>query len=370
MIAPRTEVSPLSCIYCAETLSPQTRNAHAIPSSLGGRKQSRETECSGCNEYFNRLDGSVSEALRPLSASAGAVTAKGKRIEAAVHGTAEGSLRVWGPIAQRRTRSPEFSFHDEKKTKYVGALPRDDIERASVIAKHLYDDGHTVQDLVDERVRLRYDFGTGGSRRVDPGTFTVRLGGREHGRAFAKMLISLVGCFDGAAARSSYLEPARQFARNDAGSVEFWAENNTFGCGLLTDLPVFAHEFAVWSSQGNLVALVRFFGRLQFTAVLASRWQRAPLAIAYAVDPQGLVPPREASKKGDGPALGLVHPGSLREVTESFSAWFLEMCRRDDAASGARWPALPPDPARLEPLIKKRLHELWAKDRKRKDRPQ
>src|SRR5262245_8632713 len=46
----------LRCIYCPAVLGADTRLAHAVPNVLGGRKKSRMTECSSCNQYFAPLE--------------------------------------------------------------------------------------------------------------------------------------------------------------------------------------------------------------------------------------------------------------------------------------------------------------------------
>lgn len=70
----------MTCIYCREALTPVTREAHYIPSAIGGRLSSRTVCCDLCNNGFRPIEGAFCDALADLTALVGVV--RGERWQA------------------------------------------------------------------------------------------------------------------------------------------------------------------------------------------------------------------------------------------------------------------------------------------------
>jgi len=57
----------MKCIFCENELSPQTKPEHILLSSLGGRKTTRQVDCTTCNETFgNLIDNAMGEQIKVL----------------------------------------------------------------------------------------------------------------------------------------------------------------------------------------------------------------------------------------------------------------------------------------------------------------
>jgi hypothetical protein len=358
------------CLYCHAPLTESTREAHVLAKFFSGRMAGKRTECSACNEFFAPMEEALGEALRPVSGTLGAVTGDRVKIFAELQHPEEGPTRLWRGLAETKLPAPVLTTREDGKRVRYMKLPRDDESRAKIIASGLFDDGKTVEDLDAGRAELIFEPWSNTTRVVDMGEFSFKLGGREQARVFTKMAVSLLGHVYPSAARSTYLEDARQYARYDKAPIEWRADTSSQGSELVDPARAarFAHGVEVWTCRGQLLAMVRFFGQLRFTAVLAGRWPRASVGAAYLVDPLGHEPAVHARTEVDGPPLGLVHEESADEMVRNFLEGFEAEQARIVAETQNDPSTLPPDPEKLKPMVRAHLVKLRKKHRGKKPR--
>lgn len=274
-----SKVAASTCIYCGSVLGPETRAAHVIPSALGGRKKSKEFCCTSCNNAISKVERSLCEVLKPLTAHVGVRGDRGRAPSARVVDAAQGRVEVWGTKAQSVPRPPTVIAAAENFAVITGGAP-DLAGMAQQLAHFLRRAGKTPSDLQTGDVKLKAGKHVG---FLGESEFKVELGHVDHQRTIVKMMVELVAVHSPELANRPELQRARDFVVRGSPVLEVLPDPVTVGLIHVPEPP--AHLCEVWTAKSQLIGRVVLFGRCPFTAPLSALWGSHPFCAAYQVDP-------------------------------------------------------------------------------------
>lgn len=365
-------VSSDGCIYCGALLGPDTREAHVIPSALGGKLSSRRICCSGCNNAVSGIENGLCRVLRGLTAMAGVRTGRGKKAPSLLMADPQhGPLEAWGGHPKFLGTPPKVQPRHDGQVRFK--IFAADLDSAAFDMAHLLRRlGKTPDDLEAGRLVTLT-----ASERITfldhPWEFDASFDVDEHARVFVKMALELLAVHRPVLARRPELRDLAAFVRSGAGSVNVSADTMT--PGPLGTMRPFWRSCEVWSAGRDLIAKVALFGAYSVSVALTPEWRGEPVTAAQVVDPVAGQVLFDGAFSAEGPLpsgwpergldlaayqvrmteLARALDARMREVTAKTSAKALMETWTADLRGRA---PSPEDFARLETLVEEKCERL------------
>lgn len=277
----------LSCIYCGASLEIPSKE-HVLLNALGGRKTTRTICCRTCNNTFgSAIDRELALQLQFMNNQLGAKTGDGKQTSTIRNVKLEEGLTIHlAPELRPELAKGEIQ---EEKNEYGELIGSKIIAKSMEDAKHLIEAAQKKYNLTDEQVQSftveeRYEY------VQIPEDFHFSIGGKDHFRALAKMLLNLL-CSKTDPNRlrtEAFREIREMISGTDHELNSNWVRHcynlefpNTESIG------EFQHRLFVFTTQATKLAygLIELFGCLKFSCILSEHWEGPTLGFMYSVDP-------------------------------------------------------------------------------------
>lgn len=275
-------MASLTCLYCPEPLTQATREAHYIPSAIGGRLSSRAVCCDDCNNALSAVERTFCHALADLTALVGVL--RGDREQAPpteVSDPKHGTVRMWGGYPQSIPAKMKFSRVENGRTHFQ--VSGSDPDATARQLAHLLRRYRKTPD----------DLASGNGITLDasetrafsgPIQFSIDLfSDPRHARVVTKIALEILAHHHPEAARRAELEPVARYVRYGGPPADVRADWATQG-PLGMPCPPF-HSCEVWTAGRYMIARVVLYGAFAFTASLSDEWKGQPVTALHAVDP-------------------------------------------------------------------------------------
>ena len=354
-----------SCMYCDAELTEATRFSHPFPNGLGGRLRSRSICCTPCNEAIGRLEEDLRDKLATPSAMVGALTGGAKPIAIMYQSYRGGRYHLWGGRGERKLPPPQY---DERFKFLRIPLPADPHRQAVVLARELWKQGKTPDDLSLERDE-NHEFENVTERMESE----LNLGPSDF-RVFTKVALELLAHERPALARLTCLRSARHFARHggDLNKVSFKPDSFSDGAGLVNDpsaLAPLAHLVEVWSFGRCLFARIGLFRYLVVTAPLTQAWDGPPVALHYSFDPLDPKKIIRLAANNDGPNLSITTETRMAASIDRFVHALEEESKKINSRLPPAKQAPAPNLDELRPRVQREFDKLVAREGQKTARP-
>lgn len=276
----------LLCIYCQENSFDPGRGSeeHAVLSSLGGRKASRNICCEDCNNRLgDEIDKPFSEEYAFFSTMLGITTGRNK--EAPTHRAAiehEGLAYDLKSGGSFKLSKALVSIEDQTDDASCVSITAGSEEQAlALIEQVLKKFGKTIDDFQSLEAKSVKSYLPTEHKRM-------ALGGTIQFRAVAKMLLTYL---------ATLVSPERLRSEAFCAVISFINGcNNEFSGAnigsriMLPDDPKISdinHRAFIFASSKNqlVVGVLELFGNIKYTIELASAWDGPDISKVYVIDP-------------------------------------------------------------------------------------
>jgi hypothetical protein len=276
----------LLCIYCQEESFDLGKGSeeHAILSSLGGRKASRNICCQECNNRLgDEIDKPFSEEYAFFSTMFDITTGRNKDAPTQKEATEHDGLTFdRKPGGQFRLSKSTVSLDDRPDgTSSISIVAASEQQALSLIENVLKRYGKSIDDFQSIEAKSIKSY-------IPTQQQKLSLGGATQFRAVAKMLLTYLATrINPERLRSRAFEQVIAYidGRNDSFS------GTALGAGVpIHDIPrlsEISHRAIIMASREKrlTIGVLELFGNIRYTVELSSNWDGPDMAIAYSIDP-------------------------------------------------------------------------------------
>lgn len=273
----------LNCIYCPDELFVQGKGSkeHAILSSIGGRKISRNVCCVKCNTRLgNEIDEHVSEGLKFLSILCGITTGRGRPAaeikNAGCHNGLPFSLKAGGEIVVSR---PKVIACVKNETIDVSIQSKDIDSAEKLFSQQLKRFGKKEEEVSNYQVTTHMEY-------IKPVEMSVSLESGEHKRSVAKMALTYAATLVSPnRLRSGIFGDIIEYINSGGSKIELVHIYPNSAPGNI-DLLVTSHKVVIIASseKGKVVGFVELFGGIRFVILLSNSWSGEDIYRVHVVD--------------------------------------------------------------------------------------
>ncbi|EMC4027169.1 hypothetical protein VDT04_003488 [Vibrio cholerae] len=277
----------ISCIYCSteKFKEGQGSEEHAILSSLGGKKASRNICCQKCNNSLgDDIDKVVSEEFAFISNFANIKTGRKKAPKtiksAGVMSDLEFELKPGGlpHFSKVKFESNEIDENSVQGS-IVARSPEEAIRLVEAFAKK---HGKSIDDVKDANIRLVSDYD------IPKVQGTLKLGGEPFFRSITKMMLTYLATLcHHSRLRDGSFDEAIAYIKGDSNQ-ELQVTHDYVSEYPKTELDnEISHLIFVFADPktGVVFCGLRLFGYLQFSAKLTETWSGGEIKKCHQVDP-------------------------------------------------------------------------------------
>lgn len=277
----------INCIYCKTEKFKEGKGSeeHAILSSLGGKKTSRNICCEKCNnELGDEIDKVVSEAFSFISNFANIKTGRNKQSKtiknAGIMTDKDFELKPGG-IPHFSKAKLESNEVDENSVRgsIVARSPEEAIHLIEAFAKKY---GKSIDDIQDVNIQLVSDY------NIPKIQGSLSLGGELFLRSIMKMMLTYLAtlCHSSKLRDGSFDEVIAYIKGEDNRDIKITHDYiSTYPPSLLSSN--ISHLIFIWADPdtGLVFCGLRLFGFIQFSAKLTNTWQGGEIRKCHQVDP-------------------------------------------------------------------------------------
>lgn len=276
----------LRCIYCQQNTFEAGKGSeeHAILSSLGGGKASRNICCQPCNNRLgDEVDKPFAEEFSFFSTMFGITTGRNKAApthkKAVEHDGLAYDLKPGGLF--KLSKATVLLDDDQDGTSSIAITASSEQQALSLIESALKRYGKSIDDFQSFDAKSVRSYLPTQHKRLS-------LGGTTQYRAVAKMLLTYL---------ATQINPERLRSGAFDQVIEYIDGRNEELSGvslgsriLLPEIPkcsVIDHRVIIVTSQERhlAVGVLELFGNIQYTIELSSVWNGPDIAKAYSIDP-------------------------------------------------------------------------------------
>ncbi|WP_088743216.1 HNH endonuclease [Cobetia sp. QF-1] len=273
----------LNCIYCPDEFFVQGKGSkeHAILSSIGGRKISRNICCVKCNARLgNEIDEHVSEGLKFLSTLCGITTGRGRPAaainNAGCHNDLPFSLKSGGEIVVSQSK---ISVCSESETINISIQAKDIGSAEKLFSHQLKRFGKKEEEISNYQVTTHKEY-------IKPVEMSVSMESGEHKRSVAKMALTYTATLISPdRLRSGIFYDIIDYINNGSGKISlvYFYPNSTPGN---VELPVTSHKVVIIASseKKKAVGFIELFGGIRFIILLSDSWNGGDIYKVHVVD--------------------------------------------------------------------------------------
>ncbi|MBZ2189142.1 HNH endonuclease [Alcanivorax sp. JB21] len=275
----------LSCIYCSNESFEQGRGSeeHAILSSLGGRKTSKNVCCVGCNNRLGKeIDEDMSESLSFFSTMLDITTGRRKRAPTQkLFGEHEGKkfdILAGGKIKFSKSN---VDINEQDEGAEISISANSEEEALKILSEVLKKYGKSIDDFKDLEAKSVRSY-------IPRVSGCIQIGGEKQFRSVAKMALTYLATF---------VSPDRlrlpEF-QSIIGYINKEGVENSFVSFTTEEPPSevepiseINHRLIVSScdSSKRVVAILEIYGNIRFFITLTEDWSGPSTSKAYTIDP-------------------------------------------------------------------------------------
>ncbi|MFA0037640.1 HNH endonuclease [Vibrio sp. 10N.261.52.A1] len=277
----------LDCIYCesGQFRPGEGSKEHAILSSLGGRKLSRNICCESCNNRLGKsIDDGLSTELSIISTSLNIKTGRNKSAptqrDAVILDGESYNLLPTGEMLRGKVKQPLLWKTDEGKTR-IRVEANNKEQALKIVEGKLKSLGKSLSDVEEATISHVSKYGA-----VTEGTFSFD---EDDLRSVAKMALTMT---------ATKVSPTRLRSPDFVDVIDY-----INGSELNVEDIVFAdtnsefpekykvsninHRLFLYSSKKEklCLALVELFGAFRFSVLLSRSWSGPDISCCYVIDP-------------------------------------------------------------------------------------
>lgn len=275
----------ISCIYCLNERFEKGKGSleHVIPSSLGGRKSSRNICCESCNNRLGKeIDESLGDGLSFFSTMLDITTGRNKRAPTqkmiAEHKGKEFDIHSGGLIKFSKN-NVEIIESDGKAEISISANSEEDALKILSGVLRKYD--KTFDDFTDLEAKSVKSYIPSIHQRL-------QLGGEEQLRSIAKTALTYLATFASPERlRSGDFKSVIQYI-NEKGVENNFVSFSTAPFPLINQVNAeIKHRLVVAASTENkkVNAVLELYGNIRFLITLTDQWGGPSISKAYTIDP-------------------------------------------------------------------------------------
>ena len=277
----------IKCVYCKESEFEVGKGSeeHAILSSLGGKKASRNICCQKCNnELGDEIDKVVSEEFSFISNFISVKTGRNKSAKTIKNaGVMNGKEFELKPGGTPYFSSAEFESKKEDENRIEASISaRSPKEALRLMEQFAKKHGKSLGDLQNANVRIVSDYNT------PMVSGTLNLGGDLFLRSIAKMMLTYLATLcDQSRLRDGSSEKFINYIKNTSEenvNVSF-DYNSIFPLSKL-ECKV-SHLIFIWADPKSKLVFcgLQLFGYIKFSAVITDCWNGGEIKKCHEVDP-------------------------------------------------------------------------------------
>lgn len=275
----------LSCIYCLNVTFEQGKGSveHAILSSLGGRKSSRNVCCSNCNNRLGKeIDESCSQALSFFSTMLNITTGRNKPAPTQKSiGEHEGKSFDIIPGGEIKLSRSNVDIQEKNGEAEISIIANSEDEALNILSVMLKKYGKSINDFTNLEAKSVRTYIPNIHQRLE-------LGGEKQFRSIAKMALTyLATLISPERLRSSEFKTIIEYINKegiDNNFVSFSKEKFPSNKRQISEIN---HRLIISScNKSNKVnAVLELYGNIRFLVTLTENWSGPSMSKEYIVDP-------------------------------------------------------------------------------------
>ncbi|EMI4157456.1 hypothetical protein V6432_004433 [Vibrio parahaemolyticus] len=278
----------LDCIYCKTERFPQGKGSkeHAVLSSLGGRKLSRNICCELCNNRLGKaIDDGLSSRMSMISTLLNITTGRNKsaptQIDAVKLGGESYNLLPNGEMQQRKIKQ---QWKTESSKTSFQVIANNEEQALKIVEGQLKSRGKSLNDVENGTITLVSQYGA----EINE-TFSFC---EDDLRSVAKMALTMLATkISPSRLRNGEFKDVIEYINGSNENIEDIVFSDTN-----TDFPEkysvssINHRVFLYSSRREklCIALVELFGGFRFSVLLSRYWSGPEISCCYAIDPVSL----------------------------------------------------------------------------------
>jgi hypothetical protein len=275
----------LSCIYCLNETFDQGKGSeeHAILSSLGGRKSSRNVCCSNCNNRLGKeIDESCSEALSFFSTMLDITTGRNKPAPTQRSiGEHEGKSFDIFPGGEIKFSKSDVDIQEENGKAEISITANSESEALNILSVILKKYGKSIDDFTDLEAKSVKSYIPSVHQRLE-------LGGEKQLRSIAKMALTYLATFiSPERLRSSEFKPIIEYINKEGVENNFVSFSTEEFPSNKRQISEINHRLIISAcDESNKVnAVLELYGNIRFLVTLTDNWSGPNVSKEYIVDP-------------------------------------------------------------------------------------
>ncbi|MDO6525779.1 HNH endonuclease [Motilimonas sp. 1_MG-2023] len=279
----------IKCVYCSDEEFDLGKGSeeHAILSSLGGKKISKNICCQKCNNHFgDEIDKYFSKSFEYISNIVGIKTGRNKSASTIKNaGVMNGHQFYLKPGGLPSFSKPIFLCQEKDDNTVQVDIRARDLNEANYLVKNLEKKyGRPLDSMSDIKIEVVTDY------LREPTTINFEMGGELFFRSIAKMMLTYLATVCAPARlRDGATDEIINYIKGDTSArdsiILSYDYNSEFPSNQLTCKV--SHLIFIWADPESKLVFcgLRLFGHMQFSAKLSSMWNGGEIKKCYQIDP-------------------------------------------------------------------------------------